>query len=249
MKAIIIEDEAANARKLARLLEAENIEIITTLTSVEESRKWLDDHSLPDLFFMDIELNDGLVFDLFDTHEIKKPIIFTTAYNQYALEAFKHHSIDYLLKPISTEKLRHSLDKYEVLSNYPNSSEMKLIGDLIKNKLTKSYKNRFSIKIGPRLKWIPNEEIVCFYSEQKNTYLYTDSERSFPVDYTLDNLESILDPQDFFRINRKYLIQLKSIEDILRLSNNKWKVSLRNYKREELIISRERLRDFKIWLG
>jgi DNA-binding LytR/AlgR family response regulator len=250
MKALIIEDEPLNARKLSRLLDAQKIDVLASLPSIAGTRQWLDNNTWPDIFFMDIELADGLAFEIFDTHTITKPIIFTTAYNQYALEAFKHHSIDYLLKPISEEKLQSALEKYKNLSSsMAQEIDLKVIGNMIRQQLGKDYKTRFSLKVGQHLRWINLKDIICFYSENKATYVFSNSGRSYPLDYTLDQLESDLNPDLFFRVNRKYLIHLNAIKDILRLSSNKWKVILNNFEKEDVLVSRDRMKDFRKWLG
>ncbi|UJH92012.1 LytTR family DNA-binding domain-containing protein [Antarcticibacterium sp. 1MA-6-2] len=257
MKAIIIEDEKPSARRLNRMLEKKEVKVSTTLHSVEESISWFKENEHPDIIFLDIQLNDGLSFEIFESIDIKSAIIFTTAYDEYALQAFKLNSIDYLLKPIDEEELDAAVKKYEnLIDNYqgkiPASQNVQLnfedIRKLLVNPLEREYKRRFTIKVGQHLKMIPIEEIECLYSENKGTYLYTTESRCFPLDISLENLEDELPPQTFFRVNRKFFININSISDIISYSNSRLKIKLNRFNEQEIIVARERVKEFRDWL-
>lgn len=248
-QAIIVEDEKPSARRLQRMLENLEIEAITTLHSVAEAVTWFLQHKHPDLIFLDIQLSDGLSFEIFENVKIKSPIIFTTAYDEYALQAFKLNSIDYLLKPIDEEELAAAVHKFR--KNFPTGSKEVNFEELkaLLNLPTSNYKKRFTIQVGQHLKLIELSEVSCFYSENKATYIHTSTNRSYLLDCSLDKLENEVDPQKFFRVNRKFLIAMKDIEDILSYSNMRLEVKLKNYSGEQIIVSRERVKDFKEWLG
>ena len=251
MRIIIIEDEKPAARLLQRKVEKLGLQIETLLHSVEESLKWFQNNQHPDLIFLDIQLSDGLSFEIFEKIEIKSAVIFTTAFDEYALRAFKLNSIDYLLKPIDEEELEIAITKFK--NQFQKSSIASLNFEAIKRMLVnpteKSYKQRFTIKIGEHLKMISIDEVECFYSENKGTYLHTLDNRDYLLDNTLEQLETELNPKDFFRVSRKFIIPLKTIKDIVVYSNSRLKVILPTYKADEVIVSRERVNDFKEWLG
>jgi DNA-binding LytR/AlgR family response regulator len=250
MNILIIEDEKPAARLLQRKVEKLGLSVQMLLHSVEESLQWFQNNLHPDLIFLDIQLSDGLSFEIFEQIDIKSAVIFTTAFDEYALRAFKLNSIDYLLKPIDEEELAIAISKFK--NQFQKNSIASLDFDMIKrmlvNPIEKTYKQRFTIKIGERLKMIPMEEVECFYSENKGTYLHTIDNRDYLLDGTLDHLETELNPAHFFRINRKFIIPLKAIKDILIYSNSRLKVMLPTYKGEEIVVSRERVNDFKEWL-
>lgn len=255
MKTIIIEDEKPSARRLLRMLEKLDVEVLVTLHSVEESRNWFSSNKHPDLIFLDIQLNDGLSFEIFETHPIESAIIFTTAYDEYALQAFKLNSIDYLLKPIDEEELIKAVTKYKNLTmrydeNRNNSIQVSFddIKKLLVNPLDREYKKRFTVKVGQHLKMIPIDEIECFYSENKGTYLHTIDGRNYLMDTTLEALEEELSPNDFFRVNRTYFINVNAIKDIIAYSNSRLKIHLNSYKNAEIIVARERVKEFKDWI-
>jgi DNA-binding LytR/AlgR family response regulator len=251
MKIIIIEDEKPAARLLQRKVEKLGLRIETLLHSVEESLQWFQNNSHPDLIFLDIQLSDGLSFEIFEQIEIKSAVIFTTAFDEYALRAFKLNSIDYLLKPIDEEELEIAITKFK--NQFQKSSIASLDFEAIKRMLVnpteKSYKQRFTIKIGEHLKMISIDEVECFYSENKGTYLHTLDNRDYLLDNTLEQLETELNPKDFFRVSRKFIIPLKTIKDIVVYSNSRLKVILPTFKADEVIVSRERVNEFKEWLG
>jgi two-component system response regulator LytT len=205
MKVIIIEDEKPSARRLQRMLNKLDLEAEVMLHSVEESISWFENNEHPDLIFLDIQLSDGLSFEIFEHIEIESAIIFTTAYDEYALQAFKLNSIDYLLKPIDEVELAKAVKKYQ--ERLPNQQSVTLDFDDIKkllvNPIDREYKKRFSLKVGQHLKLVHVEDIECFFSENKGTYIHTNEGRNYLIDTTLELLEQELDPQTFFRINRK----------------------------------------------
>lgn len=251
MNIIIIEDEKPAARLLQRKVEKLGLQVNTLLHSVEESIDWFNSNVHPDLIFLDIQLSDGLSFEIFETITIKSAVIFTTAYDEYALRAFKLNSIDYLLKPIDEEDLETAVNKFKARnSSAPNLSlDFEMIKKMLVNPVDKSYKKRFTIKMGQQLKMIPIEEVECFYSENKGTYLHTFENRDYLLDNTLEQLETELDPKDFYRVSRKFIVPMKGIKEIQIHSNSRLKVILPTYKDDEVIVARERVNDFKDWLG
>ena len=250
MKAIIIEDEKPSARRLQRMSTTLNIQAETMLHSVEESINWFKTNEHPDLIFLNIQLSDGLSFEIFETINIKSAVIFTTAYDEYALQAFKLNSIDYLLKPIDDDDLALAVKKYQ--ERTPQKQAVTLDFDDIKkllvNPIDREYKKRFSVKVGQHLKLINIDEIECFYSENKGIYLYTTEGRNYLLDTTLECLEEELEPQTFFRINRKFFVNINAIKDMLSYTNSRLQIKLNTYNENEVIVVRERVKDFKGWL-
>jgi len=251
MNVIIIEDEKPAARRLDRMLQALNVKANVLLHSVEESLEWFQKNEHPDLIFLDIQLSDGLSFEIFEKIEVKSAIIFTTAYDEYALQAFKLNSIDYLLKPIDAEELEKAVLKYK--ERIPGNNKLSLDFDDIKkllvNPLEREYKKRFTIKIGQHLKMIPIDTIECFYSENKGTYIHTNDNRSYLIDSTLEELEKELEPQTFFRVSRKFFVNINAIKDMVSYTNSRLQIKLNSYNDQEVIVSREKVRDFKDWLS
>lgn len=251
MNIIIIEDEKPAARLLQRKVEKLGLQINTLLHSVEEAVNWFNNNQHPDLIFLDIQLSDGLSFEIFEATNIKSAVIFTTAYDEYALRAFKLNSIDYLLKPIDEDELEIAISKFK--DQFQKSVVSNLDFDAIKkmliNPIDRTYKKRFTIKMGQQLKMINIEEVECFYSENKGTYLHTFDNRNYLLDTTLELLETELDPKDFYRVSRKFIIPMKGIKEIQIHSNSRLKVILPTYKDDEVIVARERVNDFKEWLG
>ncbi len=251
MNIIIIEDEKPAARLLQRKLEKLDIKVEVMLHSVEESIDWFSTNNHPDLIFLDIQLSDGLSFEIFQKIDIKSAVIFTTAYDEYTLQAFKLNSIDYLLKPIDEEELEIAVSKFK--ERFPKKETIQLDFDQIKkmfsNPSATHYKKRFTIKLGQQLKMINIKDVECFYSENKGTYLHTFENRNYLLDNTLEQLEIELDPKDFYRVSRKFIIPMKSIKEIQIHSNSRLKVILPTYKEDEVVVSREKVQDFKIWLG
>ncbi|WP_306352890.1 LytR/AlgR family response regulator transcription factor [Flavobacterium sp. '19STA2R22 D10 B1'] len=251
MNIIIIEDEKPAARLLQRKLSKLSLDVSVMLHSVEQAITWFKNNAHPDLIFLDIQLSDGLSFEIFENVEIKSAIIFTTAYDEYALKAFKLNSIDYLLKPIDDEDLEIAIQKYQERlpkAAVPFNFDFDQIKKMLNNTLDKEYKKRFTIKVGQHLKVIMIEEIECFYSENKGTYIHTIDNRNYLIENTLEQLECELNPKSFFRISRKFIIPLQAIREIVLYSNSRLKVILPTYKEDEVIVSREKVNAFKSWI-
>ncbi len=250
MNVIIIEDEKPAARRLSRMLDKLKVEVNTMLHSVEESINWFHNNEHPDLIFLDIQLSDGLSFEIFDEVAIDSSIIFTTAYDEYALQAFKLNSIDYLLKPIDEDDLERAVTKFE--SRAPQSQNVQVnfedIKKLLTNPLEREYKKRFTVKVGQHLKMIPIDAIECFFSENKGTYIHTTDNRDYLIDMTLEQLENELEPKTFFRISRKFFVNINAIKDMVSYTNSRLQIKLTTYKDQDVIVARERVRDFKDWL-
>lgn len=253
MKILIIEDEAPASRRLKKLLsELEpTAEIEGGLESVEASVKWLKNNPAPDLIFMDIQLSDGLSFEIFNSVNVDSPVIFTTAYDEYAIQAFKVNSIDYLLKPIDTESLAAGIDKYRKIRNvYSVQYRANEIAELLRS-ITPArpvYKSRFLIKSGTSMLVIPAGEIAYFYVENKITYLVGRNGKRHLTDHSLDELEELLDPQHFFRANRKFIVHIDTIESAASAFGGKLKLRLLQKTDEEIVVSRERASAFREWL-
>lgn len=252
MNVIIIEDEHLTAERIATLLRQidPDIELVSIFDSVKRSVEWFSSNEKPDLVFMDIQLADGLSFDIFDKINIEVPVIFITAYQEYAIRAFKVNSVDYLLKPVSEEDLRNALDKYRRYHNR-ELSVPRIGGDLlqsIRDMINRPFKNRFMVRVGDHIKTVDVEQILYFYSLQKGTYLHSADKHNYVVDYTLGKLEEMLDPGSFHRINRRHLITHRAISDVITLSSSKLKIKLLDSDDDEIYISRERIAAFKEWL-
>ena len=250
MNVIVIEDEKPAARRLKRMLEKLDIEVQVMLHSVEESLNWFQTNEEPDLIFLDIQLSDGLSFEIFEELSIHSAIIFTTAYDEYALKAFKLNSIDYLLKPIDEDDLSKAVAKYKAMtpSEHKETLDFNDIKKLLVNPIEREYKKRFSVKIGQHLKLINIEDIECFYSENKGTYLHTTAGRNYLIDNTLEQLEDQLEPEQFFRINRKFCINIQAISDMVSYTNSRIQIKLKSFNEQDVIVARERVKDFKTWL-
>lgn len=249
MNVLITENEKPAVEGLVRLLRKIDIgiNIIGTTESVESTINWLQSNPNPDLIFMDIQLDDGLCFELFETMKIEIPVIFTTAYDEYMLSAFKVNSVDYLLKPIEENNLRVAIEKFKSI-HYKASIKNDVIKQVL-NELNKGYKNRFLIKIGEHYKSIPDSEIACFYILERAAFIRTSSDKDYAVDYSLDNLQKIIDPDKFFRINRNCIVNVNKIDDILSYSSSRLKIKLKSNKPiQDLIVSKEKVKEFKKWI-
>lgn len=251
LNVIIVEDEKPAARRLNRILEKKEVQVSAMLHSVSEAKEWFTNNEHPDLIFLDIQLSDGLSFEIFDEINIESAIIFTTAYDEYALQAFKLNSIDYLLKPIDEDELGAALEKYKLFKPQQQDVTMSFndIKKLLSGETVKTYKNRFTVKVGQHLKMIATEDVECFYSENKGTYIYTKEGRNYLIESSLEQLEDELSPEMFFRISRKFFININAIKDIISYTNSRLKIILTSYKEQELIVSRERVKSFKNWLS
>ena len=250
MTVIIIEDEKPAARRLNRMLLALGIDAKTMLHSVEESLNWLQNNEHPDLIFLDIQLSDGLSFEIFEEIDVKSAIIFTTAYDEYALKAFKLNSIDYLLKPLDEDELKFAVDMFK--EKQPEQMNVQLNLDAIRklliNPVDRKFKKRLTIRVGQHIKIINIDAVECFYSENKSTYIHTSENRNHLLDSSLEYWQEQLNPEHFFRVNRTFIVQINSIKDIIAYSNSRLKLILNSYNETEIIVSRERVKDFKSWI-
>lgn len=247
MNIVIVEDEQPAYKRLHKLVEETipAVSSITHLDSVAAAQHWFEENTPPDIVFMDIQLADGSAFDLLKIIKIDAPIIFTTAYDQYAIDAFKAHSIDYLMKPIKKDVLKASLNKLEEYKRMFSQS-----GEALARTLGQSeYKKRFVIRFGDHIKTLFVEEIAYCFSENKATFAKTHEGRTYPMDHNLDALEDMLSPSDFFRINRQYLINLKAIDEMKAYSKARVIVSLKPAVKENPVVSSERSAEFKLWLA
>jgi len=248
MHILIIEDEAPAANQLIRLLKKElpDITISGPLNGVTKSKKWLKDNLDPDLIFLDIHLSDGSGFEIFKEADIPSPVIFCTAFDQYAIEAFKLNSIDYLLKPVDPKNLKRALEKYEKVKPKQLPSQ-KLLMRLLKEQ-EKNYKKRFVVRAGEKLQLIETSEISFFFSADKATFLQAENGRQYSLDQSLDHLQELIDPHSFFRVNRKYLVHITGILEAYTYSSSRLKLKLKNCRDEDVLVSRDRTADFKAWL-
>lgn len=243
-KIVIIEDEKLNSDRLKRLLLElrPDTEIRAILDSVKGTINWFSQHPAPDLVMMDVRLADGISFEIFNQVKIDCPVIFTTAYDEYAVKAFKYNSIDYLLKPIEKEELEHALIKYE--SQVLNPS----IENLLSYIQPKEYRTRFLLPYRDSYKTVMISEIAFFYSELNITYAKLYNGEKEVIAQTLENLELQLSPKEFFRVNRKYIVHLNAIQKVHNYFNGKLKIDLKNNPQEEVLISREKKSLFKTWM-
>jgi DNA-binding LytR/AlgR family response regulator len=252
MKILIIEDEPQAAQRLETLITqlVPDATVSGKIESVKEAVSWLKKNVHPDVILMDIQLADGISFQIFDQCEVMAPVIFTTAYEEYAVRAFKVNSIDYILKPVDKQELQSALNK--VLDKQRSKPEMheilKTMGEAIK-KLSKNYKTRFMIKVGEHLRTIEVSSIRFFYSHEKVTVCVTDENRNLILDHTLEQLEEILNPERFYRINRKYLVSAEAIQDIIAYTNSRLRLVLKGCADQDIIVARERVQEFKDWLN
>ena len=252
MKVLIIEDEKAASDRMQRLLKTidNEIEIITVIDTVEEAINWFANNLHPDLVFMDIQLLDGLSFEIFTEVDVKAPVIFATSFNNYAIQAFKVNGIDYILKPVDIEELKKSLNKFKLLKSTFIKNDEKQVEALYKsmNINTSNYKNRFLLKRGQSYVSLAADDIYCFYIENQLVSLISKNKELYSVDYTLDELEQMLNPEMFFRANRQCILNIKAIATVHNYFNSKLKVLLNIPFENEIIISREKSSAFKNWL-
>jgi len=272
MNVLIVEDEKPAARRLQRMLEKLDLKVENSVHSVKEAVEHLSSTPAPDLIFLDIQLSDGLSFEIFDHVQVDSAIIFTTAYDEYALQAFKLNSIDYLLKPIDAVELEQAVNKFKArfqdalrrrslsLATTPDESEknqstlvhtqpidLQQIARLL-SAHRQTYKNRFTVKVGEHIKLFTADEIQLFYSENKGTYINLPNGRNYLLDIKLEAVEMELDPKKFFRISRQAIVHVRAITDIIAYTNSRLKVKIASFEELELVVSREKVKDFKIWL-
>lgn len=253
MKVLIIEDEYPAAERLAKLLHRMDrpIEIVVTLQSVEEAMRWLQQHAPPDIILSDIQLSDGLSFEIYEQVVVKSPIIFTTSYDEYAIRAFKLKSIDYLLKPIKYEELVRAIDKYQTFrSAFSGNDHTARLEQLLDNlaHTGKSVKKRFLVKKGEQLIPIADQAIAYFYTENELVYLVTDTAKKYVTDYTLEQLETLIDSAKFFRINRQLILNASAIRQIHTYFSSRLKLQVHPPAAEEVLVSKGKVKAFKSWL-
>ncbi|MBC6365433.1 LytTR family DNA-binding domain-containing protein [Algoriphagus sp. AK58] len=248
MKILIIEDEKPAASRLSKLLQVHfpYAELIGNLDTVSRAVRWFAENSAPDLIFCDIQLADGISFEIFEQVNVNSPIVFTTAYDQYAIRAFQVNTIDYLLKPIDPKELDRAVEKFNSRAIQPNL-DFHLLKTLIQPK-PKSFKSRFLVRFGEKIQSVSIEEVAFFFSEERVTFLQTDSGKKYVLDSTLEQVEAQVDPAIFFRLNRKYLARIGAVEEVFTFSNSRLKVKLKNSQDNDILISREKVSDFKAWL-
>lgn len=249
MNYLIIEDEQHNAELLKSLVEKsdDTAKLSAILPTIQESVEWFKVHPQPDVIFMDIRLADGLSFEIFKQVNIQSPVIFTTAYDEYALQAFKVYGAAYLLKPIVREELKEALEKVNRIKPQFSGDDVGLLLEMFRTQ-QKKYKSRFLLHYRETFKVIPAEEIDYVFLEHKNVYFSLLDCSSIAVPYTLEELEEQLDPQFFFRVNRQYILHINSIESIHKYFNEKSKIVLKRDRNAEVIVSRIRMPQFKLWL-
>jgi DNA-binding LytR/AlgR family response regulator len=249
MKVIIIEDETLSAEHLTSLLHKSNrnIEVVKYLDTVKATIQAFEDGISADLIFLDIHLADGNSFEIFSRFPIKIPIIFTTAYDHYAIKAFKQNSIDYLLKPINLSDIIFALDKFDGQHHSQQNNTLENLRQSYQQ-VTKNFKTRFMVKLGQSIETVATEDIHHFDTRESISFLVTNSGQRFPVDYTLDQLETLLQPKDFFRINRKVIIHFNAIGKINTYLNQRLAINTKFLEGDARVVSRERVNDFKLWL-
>lgn len=252
MKVLIVEDESMASKRLIKLITTiePNVDILDSLDSVKRAVNWLNSNESPDLIFLDIQLADGLSFEIFEQTQVTAPIIFTTAFDEYAIKAFKVNSIDYLLKPIDPKELKSAIEKFN-LKFSPKTQQSPLNMALIESAMemmTKQYKERFVVKIGDHIKTVNSSDALYFYSQEKATFLQVADKKRFIIDYTLEQLEQLLDPKQYFRVNRKYLVRLEATKDIVAYSNSRLRLILIDSDDMDVIVSRDKVQAFKKWL-
>lgn len=250
MKVIVIEDEKLAAERLVDMIHQydQTIEVVATLDSIKRTVEWFENNEHPDLAFFDIQLSDGLSFEIFERTIIDSPVIFTTAYNEYAVRAFKVNSVDYLLKPIDNDELSAAIDKFK--KNYSGQEvvQQQQVFDKVLHLLTNNHKQRFVIKVGEHIRSVAVENILYFYSLEKATFIHTIDDHNYVIDYSLEQVENLVDPARFFKINRKYMITINATEDIITYSNSRLKIELKQSDDQDVIVAREKVKQFKKWL-
>jgi DNA-binding LytR/AlgR family response regulator len=249
MRTIIIEDEEFAARRLENLIKEcdPTIEIVAKLQSVKESVAWLKTNTQPDLIFLDIQLEDDLSFSIFEQVKVQSKIIFTTAFDEYAIKAFKHNSIDYLLKPINREELCNAINKYK---NWDKAGNKVIDAEELRKLLNpqQTYRERFMVSVGDKLKSIQVADIAYFFSTAGITFVVMSNKSQYSVDFSLDTLKEMLNPQEFFRVNRQYLVRLNAIDKVVMYPKSRLKLLLNPVTDSDLFVSIEKVSEFKSWM-
>ena len=250
MKVLIIEDELPAARRIEQLIRQQRsqVEILAVIDSITEAVKWFAQNPAPELILMDIHLADGLSFDIFQSIQIQSMVIFTTAYDQYAIRAFKVNSIDYLLKPIDALELKSALDKYDQMRGQTASFDYSMLNGMLDSLKNRNYRERFLVKFGNAFTYIQAQEMRFCYAEDSLVFTRLADGKKYSLDYTLEQLEQLLNPTQFFRINRKILLHIEAVDKIHPYFNNRLKLELQPSPGFEIVVSRERVQDFKNWI-
>ncbi len=248
MKILIIEDEKPAASRLTKLLQQHfpEADFVGSIDTVSRAVRWLGENKKPDLIFCDIQLADGISFEIFEKVKLSTPIIFTTAFDHYAIRAFQVNAVDYLLKPIDPEALERAVIKFKSHQIKP-SLDMELLKELLQSE-KKTFKSRFLVRFGEKIQSISIDDVSFFFSEERVTFLQTKLGKKYVIDSNLEKVESAVDPAVFFRINRKYLCSVDAVEEVLSYSNSRLKVKLKNCSDTDILISREKVGEFKNWL-
>lgn len=255
MRVLIIEDEPLAAARLEELIRGYDpgITIAGICDSVKESVRWLGSNTVPDLLFLDVQLGDGLSFEIFDQVQVDCPVIFTTAYDAYAMDAFRLNSISYLLKPIRSDELAAAFEKYMASPWFRHEQsagrEQQMALDMVRQLFTRQYKKRFLVKTGQHIRSIATDDIECLYSMEKATWAIISGGKTVLLDYTLEQVEKMLDPEKFFRVSRKYIVSVEAIEDIITYSGSRLKLRIRHCADDDIFVSRERVQEFRNWLS
>ncbi len=247
MKVIILEDENRAVNHLKRLLQrvAPEMEVKAVFETVREAIVYLSEEAPVELIFSDVQLADGISFEIFSKVSINCPIIFTTAYDTYAIEAFNTNGIDYLLKPIEEGRLEKAIEKARL---FTSNGKLEKLANLRSGPGSRPAKSRFMVRVGEKIRTISVEDILAFYSFEKATYLHTSAHRNYIIDYSLEELENMLDGNRFFKINRKYIVSIEACSQIIAWSNNRLKIDIEGVDDYKIVVARERVREFKIWL-
>jgi len=249
IRTLIVEDEEPAAARLEKLLKAADpgIQVLDVIDSVESALRWFENNDSPDLLMLDIQLADGLSFEIFKQIKVDSFVIFTTAYDEYAIRAFELNSIDYLLKPVDPDKLRSSIYKYRDLSGRKQQVNFETLMETLEQRKT-PYKKRFAVNVGSKIISVETRSVAYFYSMEKSTFLCTRNNHHYPLDFSLEHLEQLLDPELFFRINRQVILQYTSIEKIHILSRSRVKVETNPPASDDLLVSTARTHPFRLWL-
>ncbi len=250
MRILIIEDELPAARRIEQLIRQQRpqVEILAVIDSISEAVKWFAQNPAPELILMDIHLADGLSFDIFQSIKIQSMVIFTTAYDQYAIRAFKVNSIDYLLKPIDALELKSALEKYDQVRGNTASFDYSMLNGMLDNLKNRNYRERFLVKFGNAFTYIQAQEMRFCYAEDSLVFTRLADGKKYSLDHTLEQLEQLLNPTHFFRINRKILLHIDAVDKIHPYFNNRLKLELQPSPGFEIVVSRERVQDFKNWI-
>jgi DNA-binding LytR/AlgR family response regulator len=250
MKVLIVEDEPLASEKIISYLQQllPNARISGPITNISDGIAWLETHDAPEVIISDIMLSDGLCFDIYSALNVKCPVIFTTAYDEYAIRAFEVNSIDYLLKPISKDKLEASLQKISgTVEREKDDIDFKKLAELLQSS-SRTYKSRFLVKIGQKIKAVPTNKIAYFFTQDKLSYIVSHHNDKFPLDHSLEEIDAMLDPKDFFRINRKYIVHIDAVREIHPYFKGRLKLELKPTVAEDIVISSEKTPAFKAWL-